>query len=127
MIHDGVTEKDIAEWRSLAEALKSVKGDEMTLRKRIVAFFFNGKKKGTHRLIVGDAELKAELSTRLDVSESDLIANASVLTEEEKACIKWKPTVIASKYNKLKPEQKARLSRIVSEKPSAPSLTVTDI
>ena len=116
-------------WRELAakhtEAkgnLAAAKSSEMQLRLYICDCVLGAQRKGVaHAVRDGfDFAATAKLNNSLD---KELLENLMPdLSESEKDCIVFKPSLVAKTYNAL--DAKSKLHLAVTSKPGTPSLTI---
>jgi len=116
----------INEWYHLQHNLKSMKAKEMHLRKLIVADINISATENSKILNVGDLELKATKKITYTIDKDKLGGEFDEMPIIEKEAIKWTPSIIISKYNKLSPNCILK-QRIVTIKPAAPTLSVVNM
>lgn len=95
--------KSVKLWISLAAQLKSVKKQELDLRKEINSVILGEDKAGTKHAAFGLMEVTCSVSERIVVKKEDILSNIESLTEEDKQCIIWKPSIVKNSYDKLPP------------------------
>lgn len=117
-----ITKKKLQDWQKAKDTLAEAKEKEMELRREICSEILGDKLKGTvHLKKFGlDAAAAGKLNTSLDADSLKPIFKK--LSPEEKACIKYKPELIAKQY-KLLPDDSI-LHQAVTSKPGTPSLTI---
>jgi len=118
-----MTQELINEWYNLQYNLKKMKAKEMYLRKLIVADINISGTENSKILNVGDLELKATKKITYSIDKDKLSCEFDAMMTIEKDAIKWTPSIIISKYNKLSPNCILK-QRIVTIKPGAPTLSV---
>ncbi len=122
-MNDKEIESKVEEWSDVAFKLKQAKELEMKLRKEICAHIFEGKEgKFKKDFEIGEYELQANSNTTLKIDEGIFGATYPDMAEEEKNCIKYKPSLIAGKFNKL--ESEGLLHMCIEEVPAAPTLKI---
>lgn len=118
-----MSEKKYKKWLGLQQQLAKIKAEELMLRKEICADLFDGEQgefkvnKETRNLIV---VATSKVTRSLD--NEALSTMMSDLSDEEKDCVKFKPSLDTRKWRKL-PED-CLLNQAVIEKPATPTLTV---
>ena len=115
-----ITSETLKLWVSLDAQLKSVKKQEMALRKDIQKAV--GIMAGTQKKMFDDVEVTIAVSESLSVNRDELLSLTEGLTHEERAAIIWKPSIDKRVYDELPPDSELR--RIVTLKLSAPKLTI---
>ncbi len=116
-----ISREAIRHWMSLQANLKAVKKQEMDLRRELSLELIPAGRFGTNTMMVGDIELKTSVPTSFSLSGDDVRAAMDILTDEEKECIVWKPSLIKKNYDKL-PDNN-NLKKIVVMKIGAPTLS----
>lgn len=116
--------EQIKKWKRLQATLKTIKAQEMELRKELCKDILQGKL-GTVNTVVDKFKLKAAQQTRLKVDSEALQAIWSDLTPEEQNSVKWSPEVIKSKYNAL--SDKDMINSVITTVPNAPTLKIETI
>ena len=121
-----VSKETLQLWQTQAELLARAKAQEMATRKIITTAILGGPNvAGTKHATLGYIEATASASETLKVTRDDVLPLVDELTEEEKACIVWKPSIIKKNYDKL-PEDN-NLKEIVSMTIGAPTLKIVDL
>lgn len=122
------TGADVWQWHQLCQQLDPMKANEMLLRRFIVKGFFPNCTEGTEtHPLDGGWSLKAVGKLTRTVDEAVLQGQAEDL---QKAGIPlgtlftYSPKLVLREYKKLSQEQKDRLADVITEKPSAPTLSL---
>ena len=120
-----MNEKVVKEWIFTKDKLTQAKEQELKLRKEICEHILQEKIKGSKKGSIGVYVLvaSAKLNNKLDAELLESIWKE--LSEKEKACIKYKPSLIAKEYNSL--DGAVKLHRCIDSKPGTPSLTLKSI
>ena len=116
------------EWKKISVELKEMKALELRARKMLCNDMFALAEKD-----VSDVEFKVKIvqegktvvahsKTNTSVDESILSSMGGELTEQEQSCLRYKPSLIKAKYDKL-PEDSLLHAACVT-KSSTPTLTV---
>lgn len=130
----------LAQWAKISAAAKLLSETEMAMRKSIVASTFPNAKEGvnTHALPDGrKVKATCKVSRSLDESqiglvrsEYDLLNDRPVVFDE---LLKTKYDLVLSAYRKLEPKENEQpsaafltVSRMVTVKPSAPTLEIKE-
>jgi ABC-type glutathione transport system ATPase component len=123
-----VTQAEINEWYTLTEELAVKKEREMTLRKKIFAFFFQAPKEGVNDVPMTDGwVLKGTYKIERKVKEELLAAHAEELKNAKlplKDLVVLKPNLSVSAYKKLNDDQRTVFDKVLEIKPGAPSLEI---
>jgi hypothetical protein len=118
---------DIEEWYGLNEDLKVMKADELRLRKKVFAKYFNNPEEGINSYDVGSGHvLKGTHKLNRSIDEKALtdLPGTKAMQAAIKACIKWKPSLVKKEYDRLSDKLKRQLDKAVITKPSTPSLQI---
>lgn len=115
-----ITTKDVKAWITSKEKLDNAKSMELKLRLQICEHILDGKAKGSKKATVGKFILTATAKLTEKVDPSLLDVFWPELTAEEKDCIKFKPSLKAKEFHKLKDAM--LLHRAVDSKPGTPTL-----
>lgn len=120
-----IDKRDIRKWIFAKNKLNATKAEELRLRLLICDYILAGETKGSKKSIIGGFTLTAttKLNSKIDADLLNTIWKG--LSEEEKACIKFAPSIIAKEYNKLKGVQV--LDRAIDSKPGTPSLAIKPV
>lgn len=119
-----MTKEMIAKWKRLSATLKTVKRQEMELRKEIAESILNGQI-GTVNVNMHGFKIKAQQSTRKLVDNEALLSLWSDLSEAEKEAVKWKPEIIERNYKQL--SEKDILDSVITMKVNAPTLKIEKV
>ncbi len=113
----------VTEWVKQSTQLKELKESEMRLRKEICAHMF-GDRKGKFNVeeLIGNFKLKASSNIDAKLDEDMLDAMYDDLNDQEKACIRYKPSLKAAEV-KLLPED-SDIFTCITVKPAAPTLEI---
>lgn len=120
-----LTKNQINAWVEMQKKLTQLKAEELHLRKIIVSEIHGSSTlPGSKTAMLFDMELKATQKILIKLDKGLLIEliEASSLTAMEQACIKWTPSVIAAKFNKVPSGLLTR--EVVTLTPSAPTLSL---
>ena len=116
--------EQLTKWKQLAATLKTIKAQEMELRKALAAEIMQGKF-GTVNLELHGYKVKCQQYERQKIDNEALLAIWSDLSEAEKACIKWVPEIVVSNYNAIARDAKKVLDSTITTVPNSPTLNVT--
>lgn len=120
-----ITEKKVKAWIAAKIKLDTAKKQELELRLPICEEILAGKVKGTKKAAVKKFLLTATAKLNEKVDEDLLDTIWEDLADEEKECIKFKPSIKAKEFHKLKDSM--LLHRAIDSKPGMPALTVKGI
>lgn len=111
-------------WLNMSDRLKALKKEEAALRRELCSDLFNGKQ-GNFKEVYNDKGVHVVATSKLtnNLDERVLQSLMGGLSDVEKACIKWKPSLVAAHY-KVLPEDSI-LHEAVTAKPAMPTLSVT--
>ncbi len=120
-----ITEETVKAWletKGLAAKYKKLEGDS---RRIIADEVLDGKVKGVKRETFGGLIVAATGKVNLNVDKDELKVIWKELTTEDRAAVKFKPEVVAGKYNKLPKD--SMLRRVVTIKPGMPTVEVKPV
>lgn len=117
-----VTEEKVKEWLIISGRLKSIKEDEMELRKEICDHILDGKIKGAKSSTFGKYTMTATAKIGEKVDQDLLKVMWPELSKAEKACFKFKADLVSKEYKTL--DAKSNVHRAVDSKPGAPTLAL---
>lgn len=115
-------EEKLERFRLIASELKLLKKEEMDLRKSLCDELLKNRPKGTHRFELPGMVIKANKKVLTTVDAKRLAEHYHVMTEAEKACIVYKPSLSLSAYNKL--FDTPTLDECITVRPASPTLEV---
>jgi len=120
-----VTREKMQDWMDAKEALSEAKSKELELRLEICEGILKEKRKGTvHFKRFGlDAAAVAKVNTKVD--EKELKEIFPKLSEEEKACIRYKYELVSKEYSKLPDD--SIFHQAITTKPGMPGLTIKEL
>ena len=123
-----VTQEDLNIWFELQKQLDVVKKQEMDLRKRIFAHFFQHPKEGTNTVPLSAGwVLKGQYKIDRKLDEATFITLAPMLREkglDVDSLVKYKPELVLPIFRTLTLEQAATFEQVLIIKPGAPSLEI---
>lgn len=130
-------EEKLQKWEEISAQAKELKALEMKLRNEVLYDFFEydgDDRKGTTNFpLGGGCKLKAKFNLyyKLENKEGetlDMLDELASASEEghfvAERLVKWKPELSISEYNKLSPEQKKIVDRILTVTPGTPSIEI---
>ena len=126
--HDEVMNMNMyEEWLELSMELRRIKGAELKLRKKICEDVLEEKLEGakTENVIKGKYKLTATAKLNRTVDRSLLEAIWEDLSDTEKECIDYKPSLKLVNYKKVE-ELGGKLLDAVTVKPGTPSLKIVE-
>ena len=110
----------IKTWMVAKDQLDKIKAHELEIRKEIAEHILDGKIKGAKKGSIGKYNLTATGKLNYVVDAEFLENIWSELTPQEKEAIKYKPSIVASKYKTL--DAKSKLNKAITSKSGTPSL-----
>lgn len=117
-----ISKSTIENWIDAQTTLKAVKEEEMELRKEICnELQENEGGIGTKNYLVHGFKLKATFALTYKIDEEKLTELMDQLSDAEKACIKWKPSLDVTAFKKIESDL---LNEIVFATMGAPTLKV---
>jgi len=120
-----VDDKKIEYWIWIKNKLDVAKKEELETRKEICEHILQGKIKGAKKGTIGKYILTATAKMNNRVDAEFLKSVWESLSDKEKACIKYKPSLIAAEYKKLKGAMV--LHRCIDSKPGTPALALKTV
>lgn len=121
MSETSITAK-VKEWLNAKKKLDHYKDNEMSLRKTICSFILGTKTKGSKTDMVGEFKMTATAKLNTVIDKDALKAIWPDLSKQEKACIRFKPELVAANYKKIPANSK--LHQVITDKPGAPTLVL---
>jgi len=110
-------------WVELSTQLSELKKVEMVLRKQICEEVLQGKLEGSVTSEQEGMIIKATAKLSRSISNPKSLAEcANLLSDDEKSCYTWKPSLILPQYKKFK--ELFYIREFVSEKPATPALSI---
>ena len=113
-------EKKLEDYRKLKAILTEIKESEMALRLEIVDEIASNVTKGTHNFTEYEG-FKVKVVTKLNYSIDESVLEELPLTDEERECIRWKPSLKMKEFNA---SDTPNLIEAIMTKDAAPTLTV---
>lgn len=110
------------QWLLSVKKLKEEKQTELRLRNEIIDSLNIKKVQGTLKFTKGDYRLKVGLVVNKSIDESILDSISSKLSDKEKACLRYKPSLKAKELKEL--EGKEKLFECITEKPGQATLEI---
>lgn len=121
-----MNEEKFKEWRDLYNLLKSMKSQEMKMRKELCVDIFKGSTAGNKaKFEIGSILVKAENKINFKLDTESVKAMYDELEEADKDAMKWSPSLKLREYKKL--GEGSLLHECVTIKPAAPVLKVIDL
>jgi hypothetical protein len=130
-------EEKLQKWEEISAQAKELKALEMKLRNEVLYDFFEYEgddRKGTTNFpLGGDCKLKAEfkLYYKLENKDGETLDMLDELSANDEngdfvssRLVKWEPKLSISEYNKLSPEQKKIVDRVLTVTPGTPSISI---
>ena len=115
----------IEHWMQLSDTLKSVKEEEAKLRREICDSLFKGKVgEFREKAVIDGYTVVATSKVNRTVDKAVLTSLWEALSEDEKACIEFKPDLKLTNYRKLNDND--MLHEAITVKPGMPTLEVKD-
>jgi len=111
----------VEQWIEVQKQLSSLKTIELNLRKKVIAKY-PGELGTSHAKVDKDVSLKITRGVSRTVDNEVLSQIYADLSDEEKECVVYKPSLSLTKYNDL--PNGSVLSTAVTTKPSLPSIKV---
>ena len=108
------------EWLAVKTQLNQLKAKELALRKAVVSSFAVDVP-GIYSVVNENIKFSATIGRNYKVAHDDLNPIWATLSEEERDCIDYKPSVKVAAFKALPPE--SSLARVVVETPATPALT----
>jgi len=118
------SESTIVKWVKASDALKQAKKLELELRLGICEDILGDKIKGTKKAKIGQYSLTATAKLTNKLDEVLLKTVWKDLSDSEKECVKFKPSLIVAEYNTL--DDGMLIHRAIESKPGTPSLAIKE-
>lgn len=118
-----LTTHKIEKWIEAEAKLVHYKALETVLRREIADDLLEGKKTGTHNFSKLGYAIKAVKKTNTTIDRVALEALYDDFSEEEAKAIKFSPSLVTAKYNKL--EHHDMIDHCLIVKPGMPTLSIT--
>lgn len=115
----------LKKWKRLQATLKTIKSQEMNLRKEIAAEILDGQI-GTVNMVFDKYKIKAVQQTRVKIDNDALLAIWSDLSADCQAAINWKPELSKREYKNIDINNRSMLDSVLTTVPNAPTLTITE-
>ncbi len=112
-------------WITIASELKKIKEDEFAIRKEICEHILEGKIKGSKKGTIGKFVLNATAVINNKLDKELLESIWPDLSDEEKASVKYTPSLVAAEYKRL--PDNTLLNRAVDSKPGTPCLELKEV
>ena len=120
-----VNEKVVKEWIFVKDKLTQAKEHELKLRKEICEHILQGEIKGSKKRTIGNYVLTASAKLNIKINAELLGTIWEKLSNEERICIRYKPSLVAAEYKKLKGVMV--LHRCIDSKPGTSTLALKSI
>lgn len=125
---EAVTQDDLNHWFELTKQLENVKKQEMDLRKKIFAFYFQHPKEGTNTAPLTDGwVLRGQYKIDRKIDEATLLTLAPMLREKGvpvDSLVKYKPELATTVFRTLTLDQLKLFEQVMVSKPGSPSLEI---
>jgi len=116
-----ISQEEFEEWVVLQEQLSYIKEREMELRRRISDGELNVNDTGSKKFSLYGKLLHVSQTESISVDEKILAENWDMLTDADRTCIKYKPSLDKRLYDKLPDNSVLRLN-ICTRRINAPVL-----
>ena len=113
----------IEDWIETKRILDESKKKELDLRNQIMQKYNNRILEGIEKHKEGSYNIKITRKITRSLDEAELNSIFSSLSDEEKAAIKYKPSLVAKEFKLLKGDEK--LFDVITIKPALASLEIT--
>jgi len=118
------TKEQFEEYLHAKEQLAFWKKKELAHRLEILEEIFEEGALGTVNAYHEGYDVKGTFKNTLSLNAKALEEVSSSLTQAEKMCLVYKPSINLSEYNDLEPEQRELLDECITVKPALPTLTI---
>ena len=118
------TIKQIGEYLQIKHQLQVMQEKERALRIALLDELFPSAGEGTHRTEVGDMTIKGVFRNNINIDQKEYALRFDMMTDEEKACFKMKPTLQVGEYKKLHEKMKTHIDDILVITPGMPSIEI---
>jgi hypothetical protein len=117
-----VTSDRIKEFADLQDQLKSLKKKEADMRVQILDDLFPAAGVGTLNTAIGDYTVKGSFKNSITIDKKMLSVLEKEFSDDELACIEYKPSLSLSKYKLL--DISFMLDECLITKPAMPTLEI---
>ena len=114
----------LLEWQKAKDRLDEYKAKEKELRLAILDDLFPSAGEGSLSASVGRYIVKGSFKNSTTVSKEDWEERSGVFTEEQLACVNFKPSFLSSKFKLLDDEERFMVEECLTIKPALPTLTI---
>lgn len=116
------------QWLQAAADLKRMKGEELALRLEICKDVLGDKLEGTQNEFADNHRFKITATAKLNrtIDRSVLETIWEDLTDEERQCIDYKPSLVLGNYRQIE-EEGGKLIDAVTVKPATPTLKIVEV
>ena len=121
-----VTPKVIAEYRVIKDALAELKKQESAMRIETLEELFDSNFVGTFNTTVGDFAVKGSFKNNYKVNQVEVDQNYDHMTEDEKRCLNFKPTLVLKEYNLLEGSTSI-LDDCITISPAMPTMVIKEL
>ena len=123
-INESNIEEICEQWMRMSQSLKSMKVQEMEIRKMIVAFLAPDGHPGLSTINFTSIIAKVTIKLNYKFDEILLETLYDSMSEIEKEAIKYKPTLSLSMYKKIHEADRTKLDDTLVVTPAAPTLNI---
>ncbi len=120
-------EEKIELYKTVKEAADKYKQHENELRLEILDELFPTAGEGTHKVDIGNIRIKGVFGTNYTIDSKMLEDIEFSLSDDELACINYKPNLSLTAYKKLDASERANLDQCITAKPAMPFIKIEDL
>lgn len=115
----------IEQYNTAKSKLAHYKKLEHDLRLEVIEEIFPNAVEGTHNYYINNLEIKGTFKMNHKLDAKGLAKTGDDLTQAEKECIVYKPSLVVGKYNALDASEREALDGFITTTPALPSLKIT--
>ena len=115
----------IEKWVEAKANLQHYKVLEAKLRLEILDQLFPSAGAGSQSVAIGPYDVKGTFRNNASLDHKRLDECWDKLSDDEQACIKYKPTFLVSKFKELSDNERRDIESCITFKPAMPTLEIT--
>lgn len=113
----------VLEYKRIQALAKKYKDKENAMRVELADNLLKHRRAGTHHFDFDNAHVKGVKKFNVTPDEDSVNAMWDKMSEQERACFKWKPSFLSSEFKKL--EDTSLVAQCIVTKPAMPTFVIT--